>query len=239
MTFSLLHRILIFMKRMCNCKYYDVLTINLFSVNLDFNMVNENISMKTRRTRYVFTAVFAAMIAVSGFFIVPLPGGVPIVLKNLFVVLSGTILGSFYGGIAAIIFIVAGIIGIPVFVIPGGFAVFQTPLGGYIIGYFAASFFSGLVAGLPNVSERKISPLCLIKLCIASFIGFALILISGSLYMMILNDMSFKAAFIAGSVPFIVGDAIKFAISIPLGLALRPIAARYINPDGDKKSSTQ
>jgi biotin transport system substrate-specific component len=203
-------------------------------------MVNEKISSRVRRTRYVFAAVFAALIAVSGFFIVPLPGGVPIVLKNLFVVLSGTVLGSFYGGLAAIIFIAAGVIGSPVFVIPGGLGVFQTPLGGYIIGYFAASLFAGLIAGLPKVGEKKITPLFVTRLCVASLIGFALILICGSLYMMILNDMSFKAAFIAGSGPFIAGDAIKLGISIPLGLALRPIAARYLNPDpdGDTESST-
>jgi biotin transporter BioY len=41
--------------------------------------------------------------------------------------------------------------------------------------------------------------------------------------------MTLKAAFIAGTVPFIIGDLIKFALSIPLALALRPIAARYIN----------
>ncbi|MDR2899916.1 MAG: biotin transporter BioY [Treponema sp.] len=202
-------------------------------------MVNDNVSSKVKRTRYVFTAVFAAMIAVSGFFIVPLPGGVPIVLKNMFVVLSGTILGSFYGGISVLIFIAAGIIGIPVFVIPGGLGVFSTPLGGYIIGYFAASLCAGLIAGLPKLSEKKISPLCIIKISLASFVGFALILICGSLYMMILNGMSFKAAMIAGSGPFIIGDAIKFAISIPLGLVLRPIAARYLNPDEEVHPSTR
>jgi biotin transport system substrate-specific component len=215
------------------------LTKIVFLVNLVFIMVNEKISVRVKRNRYVFAAVFAAMIAVSGFFILPLPGGVPIVLKNMFVVLSGTILGSFYGGIAAIIFIAAGVIGIPVFVIPGGLGVFQTPLGGYIIGYFAASLFAGLIAGLPKVSEKKVSTALIIKLCIASFVGVALILVCGSFYMMILNKLSFKAAFIAGSGPFIVGDAIKFVISIPLALALRPIAARYINPDGEEQSSAQ
>lgn len=183
------------------------------------------------RNRYVFSAVFAAMIAVSGFFILPLPGGVPIVLKNMFVVLSGTILGSFYGGIAVLIFIAAGLIGIPVFVIPGGLGVFNTPLGGYIIGYFAASLCAGLITGLPKVSEKKVSAVFFARLCIASFLGFVLILLCGSLYMMRLNSLSFKAAIIAGFGPFILGDLIKFAISIPLGLKLRPIAARYLNPN--------
>jgi biotin transport system substrate-specific component len=184
---------------------------------------------KSARNRLVFAAVFAAMIAVSNFFQIPTPIGVPIVLKNMFVVLSGTILGSFYGGIAVFILIAAGLIGIPVFVIPGGPAVFLTPLGGYITGYFVASLCAGLVCGLPKVREKKITPLPLIRLCAASFLGFTLILVCGSLYMMFLKSMTLKAAFIAGTVPFITGDLIKLALSIPLALALRPIAARYIN----------
>ncbi|GBU28399.1 hypothetical protein R84B8_01957 [Treponema sp. R8-4-B8] len=184
------------------------------------------------RNRLVFAAVFAAMIAVSNFFQIPTPIGVPIVLKNMFVVLSGTVLGSFYGGIAVLILIAAGLIGIPVFVIPGGIGVFNTPLGGYIIGYFIASLCAGLVCGLPKVSEKKISPIPLVRVCIASFLGFALILICGSLYMMLLKSMTLKSAFLAGTLPFIIGDLIKLALSIPLALALRPIAARYINSEG-------
>jgi biotin transport system substrate-specific component len=192
-------------------------------------MVNINISQKVIRNRYIFAAVFAALTAVSGFFIIPLPVGVPIVLKNMFVVLCGTVLGSFYGGLAILIFICAGLVGIPVFVIPGGPGVFLTPLGGYILGYFAASLCSGLISGLPKVNEKKLTLFLLLRISAASFLGFALILICGSLYMMRLNSLSLKAAFAAGVIPFIIGDFVKLAVSIPLALKLRPIAARYIN----------
>jgi biotin transport system substrate-specific component len=184
---------------------------------------------KHARNRFVFAAVFAALIAVSNFFQIPTPIGVPIVLKNMFVVLSGTILGSFYGSLAVLILITAGLIGIPVFVIPGGFGVFNTPLGGYIIGYFTASLCAGLVCGLPVISERKIRPVPFIRVCIGSFLGFTLILFCGSFYMTFLNSMTLKAAFLAGTAPFVFADTIKFALSIPLALALRPIAARHIN----------
>jgi len=187
---------------------------------------------KSLRNRLVFAAVFAALIAVSNFFQIPTPIGVPIVLKNMFVVLSGSVLGSFYGGIATLILIAAGLIGIPVFVIPGGIGVFNTPLGGYIIGYFVGSLCAGLVCGLPKVGEKKLRPVPVIRLCIGSFLGFALILVCGSLYMMTLKSMTLKAAFLAGTVPFIIGDLIKLALGIALALALRPIAARYINNEG-------
>ena len=204
------------------------MTFHLISVNL----LNIEVNVNVHRNRYVFAALFAALIAVSGFFIIPLPGGVPIVLKNLFVVLAGTVLGSFYGGIALLVFLAAGVLGVPVFVIPGGPGVFLTSLGGYLIGYFIGSLSAGLICGLPKTCEKKIKPAIFIRLCIASFAGFALIVLAGAFYMFFLNSMSLKAAMMAGVIPFIPGDLLKFAISVPLALKLRSIAARYLNPNG-------
>jgi biotin transport system substrate-specific component len=180
------------------------------------------------RNRYVFAAVFAALIAVSGFFIIPLPGGIPIVLKNLFVVLSGMVLGGFYGGIAVSIFLAAGLLGIPVFVIPGGPGVFLTPLGGYLAGYLAAGLGTGLICGIPKQSER-INIFFLLRLCFASFLGFALIDFCGAVYLMHLNSLTLGDALLAGFVPFIPMDAVKCVIGILLAQKLRPIAARYLN----------
>ena len=180
------------------------------------------------RTRLVFAAFFAALIAVSQFFIIPLPLGVPVVLKNLFVVLAGTVLGSFYGGAALLIFIAAGLLGAPVFVIPGP-AAFNTPLGGYIIGYFFASLAAGLICGLPKTNEKKIRLFFALRLSAASFLGFLIIILCGVFFLMRFSSISFKAAFLAGCVPYIPGDLIKLAVSIPLALKLRPIIARYLN----------
>jgi len=191
-------------------------------------MVNMKTLTRITRNRLCFAAVFAALVAVSQFFIIPLPGGVPLVLKNLFVVLAGTVLGGFYGGIALLIFIAAGLLGAPVFVIPGPGA-FSTPLGGYIIGYFLAALTAGLICGIPKISEKKISLINSLRVSIASFLGFAIILICGSVYLMFLNSISFLAAITAGIAPFVIGDLIKLAICIPLTLKLRPIAARYLN----------
>jgi biotin transport system substrate-specific component len=204
------------------------------SISFLLTGINCGVNMKTprkiMRNRYVFVSLFAALVAVSGFLIIPLPVGIPIVLKNMFVVLCGTVLGSFYGCISILIFTVSGLIGIPVFVIPGGPGVFLTPLGGYIFGYFISSLCSGLVCGLPRLSEKKVNAVLVLKLCIASFSGFALILFSGAVYMMFFNQLSFKAALTAGVLPFVFYDSIKLIISVPLALKLRPVAARYINP---------
>ena len=181
------------------------------------------------RNKYVFCAVFAALIAISGFIIIPI-GVIPIVLKNLFIILAGSVLGSFYGAVSVIIFIIAGLLGAPVFVVPG-FGAFNTPLGGYIIGYFLGSLACGIICGKPKIEEKKITILLVLKVSLGSLSGFVIILLCGMFYMMRLNTMPFIPAFIAGVIPYIPGDIIKLAVSILLALKLRPIAARYINPD--------
>jgi len=193
-------------------------------------LVNMKIFSRYSRNRFFFSVFFAALIAVSGFFIIP-AGVIPVVLKNLFVVLAGTVLGGFYGALAVFIFIAAGIIGIPVFVIGGGIGVFITPLGGYLAGYFFGSLAAGLICGTPKITEKKITAFLLIRICLASVSGFALILFCGVFYMMRLNSISFTAAMTAGFLPFIPGDLIKLAASIPLALKLRPVTARYISPE--------
>ena len=185
------------------------------------------------RNRYVFCAVFTALIAISGFIIIPI-GLIPIVLKNLFVVLAGAVLGSFYGALSVLIFIIAGILGAPVFVVPG-FGAFATPLGGYIIGYFFASLICGLICGKPKISEKKLNLFFIVKVTLALFSGFIIILLCGMFYMMRLNSMTLTSVFFAGVVPYIPGDLIKFAAGIPLAIKLRPIAARYINPEPPTK----
>ena len=182
-----------------------------------------------RRNQAIFAALFAALIAVSSFFVIPLPGlFIPVVLKNMFIILSGLLLGGGGGSAAVLIFLAAGIIGVPVFVIPGGIAAFASPIGGYLAGYLAGSLIAGLIAGQPRIEEKKITIRNTTRITIAALAGFATILLCGTLYLMRVHSLSLKEALAAGALPFIPGDTIKCIISIPLALKLRPITARYI-----------
>ncbi len=95
----------------------------------------------------VFTALFAALTAACGFISIPLPGTpIPIVLQNMMVVLSGMILGPVLGTASTVLFILAGVLGLPVFSGgTGGIAKIMGPTGGFIIGYAIASLVSGLI----------------------------------------------------------------------------------------------
>ena len=99
--------------------------------------------------RIVFTALFAALTAACGFISIPVPGTpIPIVLQNMMVVLNGMLLGPFLGTAANLVFIFAGLLGLPVFNGgTGGIAKLMSPTGGFIIGYAISALLSGLSSG--------------------------------------------------------------------------------------------
>jgi biotin transport system substrate-specific component len=183
----------------------------------------------------VFTALFAALICLSSFWTIPLVPGIPIVMKNLVIVLSGVLLGTWYGAAAAALFLLAGVLGLPVFANAGGIAAFLSPAGGYMTGYVLGALAAGFVAGTPKIRDKKPGFLYSLRIAAALFLGFTVILLCGALQLVYMNSLleTPKAApgvFLGGIVPFIPGDSIKFVLAVPIALALRPVAARYINP---------
>ena len=102
--------------------------------------------MHQQRTRdIVLIAEFAALIAVSSIFAIPI-GPVPITLQNVTLAIAGLCLGPKRGMLAVTLFILAGCIGLPVF--NGGKAglgVLFGPTGGYLIGFICMTGICGMV----------------------------------------------------------------------------------------------
>lgn len=81
----------------------------------------------------------------------PLPfTPVPVVLTPLVVLLSGAALGSRLGAIAQATYILAGVVGLPVFApspqLPPGAMRLLGPTGGYLLAYPLAAFLTGYLA---------------------------------------------------------------------------------------------
>src|SRR4030067_297492 len=94
----------------------------------------------------VLASLMAALTAVGAYIHIPI-GPVPIVLSGLFVLLSGLLLGSRWGLISILVYLLVGAIGIPVFAGgKGGFAHFFGPTGGYLFGYALAAWVTGLIS---------------------------------------------------------------------------------------------
>ena len=93
----------------------------------------------------VLCALFAALIAVGAFIKIPTPW-VVLTLQTLFVVLAGLILGSKLGAISALIYVLTGLSGLPVFTQGGGLGYVLMPTFGYLVSFIAGAWLAGYLA---------------------------------------------------------------------------------------------
>ncbi|GHU23339.1 BioY family transporter [Spirochaetia bacterium] len=179
----------------------------------------------TRKTgiRLSLVALFAALTAAGTFISIPLPfSPVPIVLQNMFALLAGLLLGPWLGCAAVGFYLVAGLIGAPIFAgASGGIAHILTPSGGYLFGYFLAAVTAGLIAGMPR-ADRKTA---LWRLICAATAGLLIVYVPGVARLKFVLDASWGRAVAAGFVPFVIGDAIKGAVAVIIAARLRPLVA--------------
>ena len=83
--------------------------------------------MKTRTM--ILCALFAALTAVGAFFKIPFALAA-ISLQFLFTAMAGVLLGAGYGALSQAVYVLIGLVGVPIFALGGGFAyIFQPPFG--------------------------------------------------------------------------------------------------------------
>lgn len=91
------------------------------------------------------TALMTALIIISGF--IKIPAGITFVTMQVAVVtLSGFLLGGVYGFLSVFIYVLLGIVGVPVFTKGGGFWYVFEPSFGYLLGFMFAALAMGLLA---------------------------------------------------------------------------------------------
>ena len=90
------------------------------------------------------TALFAALISVGGRITIPIPY-VPITLQTLFTVLAGLLLGSKLGAVSSALYVLMGLLGLPVFSAGAGPAYVFHPTFGYMIGFIVGAWLQALL----------------------------------------------------------------------------------------------
>ena len=168
----------------------------------------------------ILTALFTALIAAGSFIKVPV-GAVPVTLQTLFVFMAGLLLPPASATLSVFIFIVLGLIGLPIFTSGGGIAAFVSPTGGFIIGFLAAAIAGSLLARKKHNSVLYNVFVVLVMEIITYLIGLPWLKINLS--------TTWAKAFAVGLVPFIPGDAIKIAVAA--------ISSRILYPEVQKLSS--
>ena len=186
--------------------------------------------MQRRTTKaIVFTALFAALTAACAFISIPVPGTpIPIVLQNMMVVLCSLILGPFLGTVSTVVFILCGLLGLPMFNGgTGGFAKLMSPTGGFIIGYAISSLTAGLILGKPKQDGKKHA----VRTVLAALLGFAVMYVPGVLHFMHSMNKTFQETLALCVIPYLPGDLIKAIICILISFPLRRSASIYIFED--------
>ncbi len=170
---------------------------------------------KTKNSVYplVMTAVMAAVIAAVAPFALPI-GPIPITLGTLVMYLAGYVLGGKRAGVAVLVYVLLGAVGVPVFNgFTGGLGVVAGPTGGYIIGFVPMAFLSGLA--VERFPQNRL--LQFVGMVIATAVLYAL----GTAWFCVQAGKSLAAALSVCVFPFIPGDLAKMAVAMVLGPMVR------------------
>jgi biotin transport system substrate-specific component len=153
--------------------------------------------------------LFAVLTAVGAAVSVPLPfSPVPITLQTFFVVLAGAVLGPVWGPVSQVTYVLAGLVGLPVFA--GGTAgpgVLAGPTGGYLIGFVPAAWLAGLLVRPGSSWIRLVAGLTL---------AHAVVFVCGLSQLSLFTGRSLAAAVQLGLLPFVTGTVLKAAAAAAL-----------------------
>lgn len=163
----------------------------------------------------VLASLFAALTAAGAYLAIPV-GPVPIVLQNMFVFLAGLLLGSRWGAASVAVYLLAGIVGLPVFAGgTGGIGRIAGPTGGFLLGYLPVVFLVGRLTELRPASVAR---------DVAAMAAGALLLYAcGAPWLKLVTGMPFDKALALGVLPFLPGDALKIAAAAAIAKSLRPL----------------
>ena len=164
----------------------------------------------------VLTALFAAVQCVLSLVSVPLPfSPVPFTLGLLAVFLTGSFLPPVNAFIAEIVYLLIGIVGIPVFAgFKSGVAVLAGPTGGFLIAYPFMALITALFIRFFSKKSKFLLPLA------GMIISIAVCYVLGTAVFCIYAKTSVAEALPKVVLPFIPFDCVKAVIASALRLAL-------------------
>jgi biotin transport system substrate-specific component len=162
----------------------------------------------------VYASLFGALTAAGAFIVIPVPP-VPITAQTFFLNAAAVLLGGSLGALSQFIYVMLGVVGIPVF--SGGKAgigVIFGPTGGYLLGFIIAAFVIGKIAGAKRGAG-------IFWHIFAMLVGMVIIYSLGITQLALVAKMSFKKALAIGVLPFIPGDIIKILLAAIISSRLK------------------
>lgn len=166
-------------------------------------MINTNAVGKTALLcRY---AVCIALLVVCAQIMITLPfTPVPVTLAFFMVFVIGGLLGPYHGTLCILVYILMGLIGIPVFAGFNSMSALVGPTGGYIIGYLPMTAIVGLFYKKTKKVYWRIPGMIL---------GASVCYMFGALWYAFSAGVSIGQSLMVTAVPFIVADTFKMLVA--------------------------
>lgn len=165
---------------------------------------------KSKTVDMVYIAIFTVLIAICSW--ISIPTMVPVTMQTFAVFLTVGVLGGKRGTMAVLIYLLLGIIGIPVFAnFTGGIGTLAGTTGGYIVGFLLTAL---LMWGMEQFFGKKPWVLAL-----SMVLGLALCYAFGTAWFIVVYTGSTGAVPLATVlgwcvIPFIIPDIIKIGLAL-------------------------
>lgn len=182
--------------------------------------------MQNNKTKnLILCSMFVPLIIAGAFIKIPVPV-VPFTLQFLFTMMAGLLLGGKLGAASVGVYILIGLIGLPVFAEGGGIAYILKPSFGYIIGFAAASYITGIIANKAANPGYK-------RLLAANFIGLGIVYLFGMSYYYLMsnfylgNPIGLWPLFLYCFILAVPGDIVLCFLAAFLGKKIIPVMKNY------------
>ena len=181
------------------------------AINGDALAREKAVAELTKRRSYIVgiatAGMFVALMIISAFINIPI-GTIKITMQFLVANICALMLGKKWGTISLVLYLVLGLIGLPIFSAGGGPAYIFQPSFGYLIGFAIGGFFAAWFREKTGKTTFKVYMLAsLINMLIMDVFGtvYGAIIMYGYMH----SEMGVWAFFVAFLIPFIPIDLVK------------------------------
>lgn len=173
--------------------------------------------MRTRKI--ILTGLFAALTAIGAFIRIPTPIS-SFTLQVFFTCMAGLLLGPGLGAASQAVYVLLGLVGLPIFTQGGGFSYVTQTTFGFLLGLIPAAWVAGMIARRGAASFWR-----LLLACLA---GTAAVYVIGLPYMHCIlrfylnKTWSIQQTVMGGMVIFLPWDVLKAIVASLLAKKLLP-----------------
>lgn len=187
-------------------------------------LLRSTTTSRARTRNMLLCGLFAALTAIGAFITIPIPP-VPFSMQIFFAILSGLILGANQGAASVGVYILLGLVGVPVFTKGGGLSYIFQPTFGYLIGFVAGAWLAGYIV-------KKRGNYSIKTMLLAAFAGAGVDFVIGIPYFYLImnlylqNEMGIGAVVYSTFLLFLPADVILMIFAAVFASKVCPILKR-------------